>query len=391
MIRIFLAHASEDKEAVTHLYQCLKARGFQPWLDKVDLLPGQNWRAEIPKAIEASDVFLACLSQQSIQKRGYIQREFRMALNAMADRPPGQIFLIPVRFDDCQIPELRQEEYGLNLRNYQWVDLFEPNGFERLTNAIGKSFSATSKSITNTSFSAQLGSGVTLDMVHVPEGRFLMGSPKNEANRKDSEGPQHKVHVFAFYIGKHPVTQRQWREIALMNSVTRELELDPSYIKGDDLPVGQVNCYDAIEYCMRLEKHTGHKYRLPSEAEWEYACRAGTTTSFYFGDSITQAQVNYASSKKTPVGSYPANGFGLYDMHGNVWEWCLDSWHNNYENAPVDGSAWLRDDLREQVLRGGSQINAPECCRSASRYGTHPYERDETFGFRVVCSQFRVS
>ncbi|NEZ62997.1 toll/interleukin-1 receptor domain-containing protein [Leptolyngbyaceae cyanobacterium CCMR0082] len=140
MIRIFLAHASEDKEAVTHLYQCLKARGFQPWLDKVDLLPGKNWRTEIPKAIKNSDVFLACLSQQSIQKRGYIQREFRMTLNAMADRPPGQIFLIPVRLDDCQIPELRQEEYGISLSDYQWVNLFESDGFERLVKGIEAGF-----------------------------------------------------------------------------------------------------------------------------------------------------------------------------------------------------------------------------------------------------------
>ena len=118
MIHIFLAHASEDKEAVIHLYQRLKERGFQPWLDKFDLLPGQNWRAEIPKAIKTSDVFIACLSQQSVKKEGYIQREFRMALNEMADKPPDQIFLIPVRLDACQIPELRQEEYGVNLRDY---------------------------------------------------------------------------------------------------------------------------------------------------------------------------------------------------------------------------------------------------------------------------------
>ena len=136
MINIFLAHASEDKEAVTHLYQCLKERGFEPWLDKVDLLPGQNWRAEIPKAIKASDVFLACLSKESVAKQGYIQREFRMALQKMGDMPPGKIYLIPVRLDDCQIPELRQEEYGINLADYQWVDLFESDGLDRLVKSI---------------------------------------------------------------------------------------------------------------------------------------------------------------------------------------------------------------------------------------------------------------
>ena len=140
MIRIFLAHASEDKIAVADLYNRLKENGFQPWLDKVDLLPGQSWRVEIPKAIKNSQVFIACLSEQSVKKQGYIQREFRMALNAMADRPPEQIFLIPVRLDDCHIPELRQEEYGISLSDYQWVDLFEADGYDRLVKGIRAGF-----------------------------------------------------------------------------------------------------------------------------------------------------------------------------------------------------------------------------------------------------------
>ncbi|MDV3348189.1 toll/interleukin-1 receptor domain-containing protein [Leptothoe sp. LEGE 181152] len=136
MIQIFLAHASEDKDAVIDLYNRLKERGFKPWLDKVDLLPGQSWRAEIPKAIRESDVFIACLSKQSVAKQGYIQREFRMALQKMGDMPPGNIYLIPVRLDDCQVPELRQEEYGINLADYQWVDLFQDGQFERLVKSI---------------------------------------------------------------------------------------------------------------------------------------------------------------------------------------------------------------------------------------------------------------
>ncbi|MBT9312551.1 toll/interleukin-1 receptor domain-containing protein [Leptothoe kymatousa] len=136
MVRIFLAHASEDKDAVIDLYNRLKAKGFKPWLDKVDLLPGQSWRAEIPKAIRDSDVFIACLSKASIAKQGYIQREFRMALQKMGDMPPGQIYLIPVCLDDCQVPELRQEEYGINLADFQGVDLFREGEFERLVKSI---------------------------------------------------------------------------------------------------------------------------------------------------------------------------------------------------------------------------------------------------------------
>ena len=140
MIRIFLAHASEDKPAVTDLYYRLKKSGFEPWLDTVNLLAGQSWRAEIPKAIKNSHVFIACLSQQSVKKQGYIQREFRMALNQMADRPPGQIFLIPVCLDKCQVPDFRQEEYGISLSDYQWVNLYESDGYDRLVQGIRAGF-----------------------------------------------------------------------------------------------------------------------------------------------------------------------------------------------------------------------------------------------------------
>ena len=140
MIRIFLAHASEDKAAVTDLYNRLEASGFEPWLDKINLLPGQRWQDEIPKAIKNSHVFIACLSEKSVQKQGYIQREFKMALNEMADRPSGYIYLIPLRLDNCQIPELRQEEYGISLSDYQWVDLYEPNGYDRLVQGIRAGF-----------------------------------------------------------------------------------------------------------------------------------------------------------------------------------------------------------------------------------------------------------
>lgn len=139
-VRIFLGHASEDKSAVMHLYNRLKQQGYVPWLDKKDLMPGQQWRTEIPRAVRNSNIFLACLSQQSVNKRGYIQRELRMALNECADRPPGTIYLIPLRLDDCQIPELRQDEYGISLLDYQWVDYFEPDGFKNLVRSINHHF-----------------------------------------------------------------------------------------------------------------------------------------------------------------------------------------------------------------------------------------------------------
>lgn len=135
-VKIFLAHASEDKPQVSKIYASLKEQGYQPWLDKIDLMPGQNWRSEIPKAIRNSDVFLACLSSRSVSKRSYIQKEFRLALNQYAELPPDSIYLIPLRLDECAIPDLRQEEYGVNLRDIHWLDYWEEDGFETLIKVI---------------------------------------------------------------------------------------------------------------------------------------------------------------------------------------------------------------------------------------------------------------
>lgn len=253
-------------------------------------------------------------------------------------------------------------------------------------------------------FVEDLGNGVTLDMVYIPEGDFLMGSPEHEAERKDREGPQHPVHVSAFYMGKYPVTQAQWSAVVKLEKVEMDLESEPSNFRGNDLPVEQVTWFEAVEFCQRLSRHTGNNYRLPSEAEWEYACRAGTTTPFYFGETISTDQVNYngnytyGDGKKgefkrstTAVGSFSANGFELYDMHGNVWEWCQDCWHTNYEGAPKNSSAWVEEgDSKHRILRGGSRYNNPARCRSAVRSNNTPGYRSYRIGFRVVCSAPRI-
>lgn len=321
MIQVFLAHASEDKAAVTDLYHRLRARGLRPWLDKVDLLPGQSWRAEIPKAIRESDVFIACLSKESVAKQGYIQREFRMALQKMGDMPPGKIYIIPVRLDECQVPELRQEEYGINLADLQWVDLFRDGEFDRLMLAIERYFPDAVKAATPGPrlhtfefesvrvngqgriasreqksaqyFRQDLGSGVHIDLVKVPGGRFWMGSPDGELERWEYEGPLHKVQVPEFYMGKYPVTQAQWRAMSLLDDIDRELSPSPSGFVGDRRPVEQVSWHEAVEFCKRLSAHSGLVYRLPSEAEWEYACRAGTVTPFHFGTTVTTEIANY--------------------------------------------------------------------------------------------------
>ncbi|MEH2410584.1 caspase, EACC1-associated type [Nostoc sp.] len=257
-------------------------------------------------------------------------------------------------------------------------------------------------------FTENLGNGVVLDMVAIPGGKFLMGSPDNEPERYDSESPQHRVTIQPFFMGKFPVTQSQWKSVAALPKVDVDLNPDPSNFKGANRPVERVSWDDAIEFCARLSKKTEKTYRLPSEAEWEYACRAGTTTPFYFGETITTDLANYRGTdwdyngtvypgnyaqgpkgeyrgQTTDVGKCPANPFGLFDMHGSIWEWCLDEWHENYNGAPRDGSAWIVDnDNQSRLLRGGSWDFNPWNCRSAIR-GYRA--RDSWFshvGFRVV-------
>ncbi len=244
---------------------------------------------------------------------------------------------------------------------------------------------------------------VQLEMVRIPSGSFVMGAPKSEGGSFDSERPQHSVTIPSFALGKYPVTQIQWQTVAAFPEVNRELDPDPSSFKGDDRPVENISWHDAVEFCDRLSRHTHRAHRLPSEAEWEYACRSGTTTPFHFGETMTPELANYDWSQTygkiqvtkgkdfhgtTPVGQFgTANTFGLYDMHGNVWEWCADHWHDNYDNAPTDGSAWLTDDQEaNRLLRGGSWTFSPVSCRSAAHDCSPPSGRAYAFGFRVVCA-----
>jgi formylglycine-generating enzyme required for sulfatase activity len=246
---------------------------------------------------------------------------------------------------------------------------------------------------------------INLTMVKIPAGSFLMGSAENEPGRSEAEGPQHGVTLAAFWMAKTPITHAQWREVASWQKVELDLDPDPSHFKGDQRPVESVSWEDAIEFCRRLSQRTGRRYTLPSEAQWEYACRAGTTTPFYCGSTISTKLSNYNGyegygdgakgefrQQTTYVASYPANPWGLHDMHGNVWEWCADQWHGNYEGAPEDGSAWVDEEAKEvknlsngRLLRGGSWDVLPRYCRSAYRSYYLPDYRFLYVGFRVCC------
>jgi formylglycine-generating enzyme required for sulfatase activity len=286
----------------------------------------------------------------------------------------------------------------------------QPFEFEVATIEVKKSGNSNTELIINRSrrqtysFIENLSAEISLEMVQIPGGSFMMGALKSEKDSRNNERPQHKVTVPAFFMGKYPITQAQWKEVASLPQINRELKTDPSDFKGDNRPVESVSWSDAVEFCQRLSQHTKREYRLPSEAEWEYACRGRTTTPFHFGETITSdlanynAEYTYGAGEKgiyrketTEVGSFGvANDFGLYDMHGNVWEWCEDDWHSDYEGAPTDGSAWIdnENDNHSYVLRGGSWLYDPEDCRSAFR---GYYNLNHYVGFRVVCVFLRKS
>jgi len=243
----------------------------------------------------------------------------------------------------------------------------------------------------STSLIQTLEGGQPIELVKIPAGEFLMGSPAEEKGRFDNEGPQHLVKLKSFFLGQTPVTQAQWRVVARWPKIQLDLDPAPSPFQEPNRPVQRVSWEEAMEFCQRLNQYTNYNYTLPSEAQWEYACRAGTTTPFAFGETLRPDMASYSSVKgiyreeSTDVCSFPANAWELYDMHGNVWEWCADHWHDTYDNAPTDGSSWIDDSGNNllRVLRGGSWFSNPSDCRSASRSRWHQATRNGLVGFRL--------
>jgi formylglycine-generating enzyme required for sulfatase activity len=244
-------------------------------------------------------------------------------------------------------------------------------------------------------FSERLGKRAMLHMVQIPGASFTMGAPASDAGGSHFEWPQRLVNVPPFYLGKYPMTIDQWR--AVMGASPPAMKgLNNKFKVNGRQPVVSVSWREAEAFCTKLSRMTRRAYRLPTEAEWEYACRAGTASPFAFGESITREVVNYDGDllrllgqdcATNPVGGLGvANAFGLFDMHGNVWEWCGDYWHASYEGAPTDGSAWRCDaDQGTRVLRGGSWSGPVRYCRAAARrFGGHPRVRSREIGFRVV-------
>ena len=457
---VFLCHSTEDKPAVIQIAQQLQQKNLKPWLDVWALRPGLDWQDALEEQIESIGAAAVFVGSSGLGP--WQNQEIKAFLRVFSNRPGCPIIpvLLPNAPKEPQIP--------LFLGSRHWVDFRtqDPDPLGQLLWGItGVRFSApldtaqpqaapvgwappttpqpqpsaqaahptfefetiTITGIEKTGFFGQgapnvitraqkgqaeyhredLGNGITLDLVKIPGGRFQMGALAGKEGRSGAEGPQHSVTVPEFWLGKYAVTQAQYQAVMGAN-LSRFTE------NGANRPVEQVSWQEAVAFCEKLSQQTGRTYRLPSEAEWEYACRAGTTTPFYFGPTMTTDLANYQGTDweyegttypgnygqgphgvfretTTEVGSFPPNAFGLYDMHGNVLEWCADHWHDNYDGAPTNGTAWLSsDESARRLLRGGSWYYYPRLCRSANRISRPPAGRSYSVGFRVVCAAARA-
>ena len=430
---VFLCHNSQDKPAVIEIANQLKANNINPWLDKWHLRPGSSWQDLLEDQI--NEIRAAAVFVGNSGLGPWQMQEIKAFLRAFVNRKcPVIPVLLPNAPQEPQLPVFLQGLMWVDFRQRDpeplgqliWgitgikpdlspLILKKPPEEEKNKSSYQlKTFLFQTAQINNNGteikritknanyFGEDLGDGVTLEMVAIPGGTFIMGSPENEEGYHSSESPQHEVTVPPFFMGKYPVTQQQWRVVAALPKDKIDLKSDPSYFKGDNLPVECVSWNDAQEFCARLSRMANKTYRLPTEAEWEYACRGGTTTPFYCGETISTDLANYDGNytygqgqkgeyreKTTEVGKFPANPFGLYNMCGNVWEWCEDGWHENYINAPTDGSAWTSPSTEYMLLRGGSWYFYAGSCRAARRDRFSRVFRNYGCGFRVV-SSFRT-
>ena len=250
----------------------------------------------------------------------------------------------------------------------------------------------------------ELADGISISMIHIPGGEFLMGSPAAEADCEDHERPQHQVKLRSFFLGQTPVTQAQWEVVACWPKQGIDLKQKPSRFRGGNRPVEQVSWEEAIEFCRRLSDRKQLNYTLPDEAQWEYACRATKTTPYAYGETLAPDLANYDSGsaysfgpmgtfrqETNEVGIFPANTWGLQDMHGNVWEWCLDVLHDYPSELLGKGQQQRRFERQDhRILRGGSWFNIPSLCRSASRRYMHAWELSYNIGFRLCANHWNI-
>jgi formylglycine-generating enzyme required for sulfatase activity len=362
---------------------------------------GDTWVDQLQSMLQRARVMVPILTPRYVRSK-FSMRELHYFISKPRGTASAPVF--PIMLADAVLPREIADRHALDLRKYPiraaagteapWL-----TEVDQLAQAIADHLKqrlpwpASGQTFRD---KLKIGGEGPL-MVVIPAGQFMMGSPANEPERSDAEGPQHEVHIAKpFAMGVYAVTFDEYDRFC--ESTERKKPGDNAWGRGNR-PVIKVSWNDTQAYCAWLSHQTGRSYRLPSEAEWEYACRAGTTAPFHFGARITTEQANFNGNdtyngsskgeyreKSTPVGSFPPNTFGLHDMHGNVWEWCHDAWHGSYDGAPTDGSAWESGDGVSRVRRGGSWDSKPRLCRAADRRNDDPANRNSYIGFRVCCS-----
>ncbi|WOD38174.1 SUMF1/EgtB/PvdO family nonheme iron enzyme [Nodosilinea sp. E11] len=423
---VFLCHNSEDKHLVIQIAKQLKERGLKPWLDEWELKPGTVWQIALEHQIETISSAVVFVGQRGI---GPWQREEILAFLQefkSTERP-----VIPAILANAR----SQPKLPIFLRNRHWVDFRKENpdplsqliwgitGRKQPLNKTEKnkndsnarekaSLSLSKKSEIRSSkiqyielkpgnglpallkgkdniqtrvsqirfFVQEMGGGIELEMILIPKEDLL-----------SVEG----MRIESFFMSKYPITQAQWKAASCLPKIDITLSSLPSKFKGEKNPVESISWHEAIEFCKRLSFLSGISYRLPSESEWEYACRAGTTSKFHFGNSVSKKFANFlgdndscSGRSPTPVDFFPyPNSFGLYDMHGNVYEWCLDNWRNkpSLSTEPFD----LQENLLTEsirVIRGGSWRDLSSGCHSSHRQRKKSISKEDFVGFRIVAS-----
>jgi formylglycine-generating enzyme required for sulfatase activity len=358
---IFLSYARSDKKRAHIFAEALEQHGCSVWWDP-KILGGSRFDEVVQEKLNAAECVIVLWSKDSVQS-DWVKDEAGRARRK----------LVPVFIDDVKIPIGFGRIHTLNFIDWQGtlphpeLDLL----LQSVAKMVGRPIPEQKKE------PEVIENSIGMKFALMSAGEFMMGSEEY-----DAEKPVHNVKIGKpFYLGVYPVTQGEWKAVMGDN---------PSEFKGDDLPVESVSWHDAQEFINKLnEKERTNKYRLPSEAEWEYAAHAGTTTRYFFGDDESNlgeyAWYRENSGGKThPVGQMKSNPWGLYDMHGNVYEWVQDTWHDNYEGTPADGSAWENGDGANRVVRGGSYFGTAGDCRSADHNGIAPGARIKAFGFRLL-------
>jgi len=399
MADIFISYARKDVKAARQLAEVLEGRGWSVWWDR-RIPTGRRFDEVIDEQLSAARCVVALWSESGVASH-WVREE------AADARERG--ILVPAFLETVRAP--------LGFRGLQSADLegwrkdgHHP-GLARFVNDIARLLDEPAAPSVRTSKTApakeapqppvktppvpedlpdlsvfrDIDEPWCPEMVVLPAGEFMMGSPDTDKDANENEKPQHRVVIgYRFAVARYPMTFEEYDQFC--EAVDYEKANDGGWRRGRS-PVIHVNWNDARTHVAWLRRETGKPYRLLSEAEWEYACRAGTKTRYSCDDIMTQINANFGKKlgRTTPVGSYPENPWHLFDMHGNVWEWVEDTWHGYYIGAPDDGSAWTTGgDHDYRAARGGSWSSNPEQLRSADRNGGLPDSRRNYIGFRVA-------